>query len=35
LETQGPHNARVLAAKKFLEAMGATSNGNESNVAAR
>jgi len=35
LETQGPHNARVLAAKKFLEAMGATSNGNESSVAAR
>ncbi len=27
LETQGAHNARVLAAKKFLEAMGATSGG--------
>ena len=27
LETQGAHNARVLAAKKFLEAMGATGSG--------
>lgn len=35
LETQGAHNARVLAAKKFLETMGATSSANEGSVAAR
>lgn len=33
LETHGPHNARVLAAKKFLETMGATGNGIESSAS--
>lgn len=35
LETHGTHNARVLAAKKFLEAMGATSGEPGNRVAGR